>query len=273
MEENKSFKKKTFTKKPYRVDAKALESKGFELIRYDRHESYAKTYCLDGRVFTGTVNPVTGDRSIIKAGPFASTKDMEDLRAAWDLLTADILGPRPDASVQKDPQVLGNASLALDGSNLASDDDGKISAHLDLGSIKTMCPEIHPVDNQKIEINLNSQNAMKAPAPSASSFSGASGGSYVYHDLTGDEEAIVCPKCGHSHFSVDYCRNIDLAMPTIVRDGHLVPQQPLTKTRWHCTCLDCGSTFETARDPLGQTPVDAGKNSASGAVETAKKGE
>ena len=82
MEEKKSFTKKSFAKKPYRVDAKALESKGFEMIRYDRHESYAKTYRIDGRAFIGTVNPVTGDRTISKAGPFASVKDMEDLRVA-----------------------------------------------------------------------------------------------------------------------------------------------------------------------------------------------
>lgn len=94
--EEKSFTKKPFAKKPYRVDAKALESKGFEMIRYDRHESYAKEYALEGRVFVGAVNPVTGDRSVIKEGAFASAKDIDLLREAWDALSADVLGPRPE---------------------------------------------------------------------------------------------------------------------------------------------------------------------------------
>lgn len=96
MEENNHFRKPTFGRKPYRVDAKALESKGFELIRYDRHESYAKTYALEGRLFVGSVNPVTGDRTISKVGPFASVKDADLLRQAWDALSEDVLGPRPE---------------------------------------------------------------------------------------------------------------------------------------------------------------------------------
>ena len=98
----KNFTRKSFAKKPYRVDAKVLESKGFEMIRYDRHESYAKTYRIEGRAFIGAVNPVTGDRTISKAGPFASVKDMECLRAAWDQLSEDVLGPRPTASNPQD---------------------------------------------------------------------------------------------------------------------------------------------------------------------------
>ena len=110
--EEKSYIKKPFAKKPYRVDAKALESKGFEMIRYDRHESYAKTYRIDGRAFIGTVNPVTGDRTVSKAGPFASVKDMEDLRAAWDRLSEDVLGPRPAASDPQDAAAMGNCAAA-----------------------------------------------------------------------------------------------------------------------------------------------------------------
>lgn len=110
MEEKKSFTKKPFAKKPYRVDAKALESKGFKMIRYDRHESYAKIYHIDGRAFIGTVNPVTGDRTISKAGPFASVKDMEDLRVAWDQLSEDVLGPRPTTPNPQDITIMGNYS-------------------------------------------------------------------------------------------------------------------------------------------------------------------
>ena len=111
MEENKNFTKKPFAKKPYRVDAKALESKGFKMIRYDRHESYAKIYRIDGRAFIGAVNPVTGDRTISKAGPFASVKDMEDLRVAWDQLSEDVLGPRPTAPNPQDAEVIESYSV------------------------------------------------------------------------------------------------------------------------------------------------------------------
>ena len=110
MEEKKSFTKKPFAKKPYRVDAKALESKGFKVIRYDRHESYAKIYRINGRAFIGSVNPVTGDRTISKAGPFASVKDMEDLRVAWDQLSEDVLGPRPTVPNPQDIVIMGNYS-------------------------------------------------------------------------------------------------------------------------------------------------------------------
>lgn len=99
MEENtKTFFKKPgqCARKPYRVDAAALESKGFKTIRYDRHESYAKAYTLEGRVFIGSVNPVTGDRGVSKAGAFASVKDIDLLRQAWDQLSEDVLGPRPE---------------------------------------------------------------------------------------------------------------------------------------------------------------------------------
>lgn len=122
--EEKSFTKKPFAKKPYRVDAKALESKGFEMIRYDRHESYAKIYFIDGRAFIGSVNPVTGDRTISKAGPFASVKDMEDLRDAWDRLSEDVLGPRPTALNSQDPMIMGNYAAAPAASDGTAPGDG-----------------------------------------------------------------------------------------------------------------------------------------------------
>lgn len=90
-------------RRPYRVDAAALESKGFKTIRYDRHEAYAKEYALEGRVFVGAVNPVTGDRSVIKEGAFASVKDIDLLREAWDALSEDVLGPRPEKAPEEAP--------------------------------------------------------------------------------------------------------------------------------------------------------------------------
>lgn len=215
MEEN--IKMKTFRKpgqsarRPYRVDAAALESKGFEMIRYDRHESYAKIYRIDGRVFIGTVNPVTGDRTISKAGPFASVKDMEDLRVAWDQLSEDVLGPRPAAPVTQDAAVMENCITAP-------------------STVTT--PAI-------VDRSLTINDCVK----------------YDVHDLTGDTAAVTCPHCGKSHFRVDGVSTTTLATPTIVRDGHLVPQPNVNKTRARCTCLECGEQFETAQNPLSPTPM------------------
>ena len=192
-------------RRPYRVDAAALESKGFEMIRYDRHESYAKIYRIDGRAFIGTVNPVTGDRTISKAGPFASVKDMEDLRVAWDQLSEDVLGPRPAASITQDAAVMENYITAP------------------------------AIGNNSLTIN----DCVK----------------YDVHDLTGDAAAITCPHCGKSHFRVDDISTTAIATPTIVRDGHLVPQPNVNKTRARCTCLECGEQFETAQNPLSPTPT------------------
>ena len=215
MEEN--IKMTTFRKpgqsarRPYRVDAAALESKGFEMIRYDRHESYAKIYRIDGRAFIGTVNPVTGDRTISKAGPFASVKDMEDLRVAWDQLSEDVLGPRPAAPVTQDAAVMENYVTAP-------------------ATITT--PAI-------VDSSLTINDCVK----------------YDVHDLTGDTAAVTCPHCGKSHFRVDGISTTALATPTIVRDGHLVPQPNVNKTRARCTCLECGEQFETAQNPLNPTPT------------------
>ena len=215
MEEN--IKMTTFRKpgqsarRPYRVDAAALESKGFEMIRYDRHESYAKIYRIDGRAFIGTVNPVTGDRTISKAGPFASVKDMEDLRVAWDQLSEDVLGPRPAASVTQDAAVMENYVTAP-------------------STVTT--PAI-------IDSSLTIDNGVK----------------YDVHDLTGEAAATTCPHCGKSHFRVDGLSTTTLATPMIVRDGHLVPQPNVNKTRARCTCLECGEQFETAQNPLSPTPT------------------
>ena len=198
-------------RRPYRVDAAALESKGFEMIRYDRHESYAKTYRIDGRAFIGTVNPVTGDRTISKAGPFASVKDMEDLRVAWDQLSEDVLGPRPVASVTQDAAVMENYITA--------------PATIATPAISN---SFLPIDN---------------------------GVKYDVHDLTGDAATITCPHCGKSHFRVDEVSTTAIATPAIVRDGHLVPQPNVNKTRARCTCLECGEQFETAQNPLSPTPT------------------
>lgn len=192
-------------RRPYRVDAAALESKGFEMIRYDRHESYAKIYRIDGRAFIGTVNPVTGDRTISKAGPFASVKDMEDLRVAWDQLSEDVLGPRPAASITQDAAVMENYITAP------------------------------AIGNNSLPIN----DCVK----------------YDVHDLTGDAATITCPHCGKSHFRVDDISTTAIATPTIVRDGHLVPQPNVNKVRARCTCLECGEQFETAQNPLSPTPT------------------
>ena len=192
-------------RRPYRVDAAALESKGFEMIRYDRHESYAKIYRIDGRAFIGTVNPVTGDRTISKAGPFASVKDMEDLRVAWDQLSEDVLGPRPAASITQDAAAMENYITAP------------------------------AIGNNSLPIN----DCVK----------------YDVHDLTEDAAAITSPHCGKSHFRVDEVSTTAIATPTIVRDGHLVPQPNVNKTRARCTCLECGEQFETAQNPLSPTPT------------------
>ena len=215
MEEN--IKMTTFRKpgqsarRPYRVDAAALESKGFEMIRYDRHESYAKIYRIDGRAFIGTVNPVTGDRTISKAGPFASVKDMEDLRVAWDQLSEDVLGPRPAASITQDAAVMENYI--------------KAPATIATPAISN---SFLPIDN---------------------------GVKYDVHDLTGDAATITCPHCGKSPFRVDDISTTAIATPAIVRDGHLVPQPNVNKTRARCTCLECGEQFETAQNPLSPTPT------------------
>ena len=207
MEEN--IKMTTFRKpgqsarRPYRVDAAALESKGFEMIRYDRHESYAKIYRIDGRAFIGTVNPVTGDRTISKVGPFASVKDMEDLRVAWDRLSEDVLGPRP--------AVMENYVTA--------------------------------------PATITTPVSLNGPLPIDS------GVKYDVHDLTEDAAAITCPHCGKSHFRVDEVSTTAIATPAIVRDGHLVPQPNVNKTRARCTCLECGEQFETAQNPLSPTPT------------------
>ena len=198
-------------RRPYRVDAAALESKGFEMIRYDRHEAYAKIYRIDGRAFIGTVNPVTGDRTISKAGPFASVKDMEDLRVAWDQLSEDVLGPRPAASITQDAAVMENYVTA--------------------------------------------PATITTPAISNSSLAIDNGVKYDVHDLTGDAAATTCPHCGKSHFRVDGVSTTTLATPTIVRDGHLVPQPNVNKTRARCTCLECGEQFETAQNPLSPAPT------------------
>ena len=198
-------------RRPYRVDAAALESKGFEMIRYDRHESYAKIYRIDGRAFIGTVNPVTGDRTISKAGPFASVKDMEDLRVAWDQLSEDVLGPRPAAS--------------------------------------------NPQDAAVMENYITAPATIATPAISNSFLSIDNGVKYDVHDLTGDAAAITCPHCGKSHFRVDEVSTTAIATPAIVRDGHLVPQPNVNKTRARCTCLECGEQFETAQNPLSPTPT------------------
>lgn len=213
--EEKSFTKKPFAKKPYRVDAKALESKGFEMIRCDRHESYAKTYRIDGRAFIGTVNPVTGDRTISKAGPFASVKDMEDLRVAWDQLSADVLGPRPTASNSQDPTTIENYTPAP----AASDSPAPVNGFLVTKSGKTSCLV----------------------------YDGAA--------VVADSDMVACPNCGKSNFTVDHSFTTALAMPTIVRDGRVVKQPDLNKTVTHCTCLECGKQFETTQDPLSLTPA------------------
>ena len=221
MDEKKSFIRKPFAKKPYRVDAKALESKGFEMIRYDRHESYAKIYRIDGRAFVGTVNPVTGDRTISKAGPFASVKDMEDLRVAWDKLSEDVLGPRPTAY---DTQDAAPATLVA-----PAPGDHSISV------------------NEKPVILVNEHSSATVnDNPVAIS----DGKMYDVHDLTGNTDSVSCPYCGNSHFRVDSVSTTTVATPTIVRDGHIVPQPNVNKTHARCTCLECGKQFETAQDPL-----------------------
>lgn len=219
MEENTKtfFKKPSFGRKPYRVDAKALESKGFEMIRYDRHESYAKTYRIDSRTFIGTVNPVTGDRTISKAGPFASVKDMEDLRVAWDQLSADVLGPRPETA-------------------------GKINADATT-TLKKSDVYVPDVANEwwKVQVDNSIATATTSPVTPI----------YNVHDLTEDKDSVKCPHCGKSHYQVDNAKTTTLSMPTIVRDGHVVPQPDINRTTYSCTCLECGKQFETTQDPLG----------------------
>ena len=216
MEEKKSFEKKPFAKKPYRVDAKALESKGFEMIRYDRHESYAKTYRIDGRAFIGTVNPVTGDRTISKAGPFASAKDIDSLRAAWDQLSADVLGPRPEAA-----------------------DRASAEATATSGRRTVYIPD---TSNNGWKLQVDNSIASTATSPVAPI--------YDVHDLTEDEGSVKCPHCGKSHYRVDGAKSTALSMPTIIRDGHIVPQPDINRTTYSCTCLECGESFETRENPL-----------------------
>lgn len=154
MEENsKPFFKKPgqYARKPYRVDAAALESKGFKTIRYDRHESYAKAYTLEGRVFIGSVNPVTGDRAINKAGAFASAKDIDLLREAWDMLSEDVLGPRPE---KKDP---GESAVILHAPDTGKGEGAAIPLHEDhysyqdltLGDGAVLTPKIMTADEAK----------------------------------------------------------------------------------------------------------------------------
>lgn len=136
MEENsKPFFKKPgqCARKPYRVDAAALESKGFKTIRYDRHESYAKAYALEGRVFIGSVNPVTGDRAVNKAGSFASAKDIDLLREAWDMLSEDVLGPRPERKEAGESAVILHApDIGKDGGSATAPLDGGHYSYQDL---------------------------------------------------------------------------------------------------------------------------------------------
>lgn len=154
MEENsKPFFKKPgqYARKPYRVDAAALESKGFKTIRYDRHESYAKAYTLEGRVFIGSVNPVTGDRAINKAGAFASAKDIDLLREAWDMLSEDVLGPRPE---KKDP---GESAVILHAPDTGKGEGAAMPLHeghysyqdLTLGDGAVLTPKIMTADEVK----------------------------------------------------------------------------------------------------------------------------
>ena len=226
MEEKKSFTKKPFAKKPYRVDAKALESKGFEVIRYDRHEAYAKIYRIDGRSFIGTVNPVTGDRTISKAGSFASVKDMEELRAAWDQLSEDVLGPRPTAPTEQStvPETL------------TAPEQG------DLTPVAVDQP-LFTVDNKAFNAVNGQQVAI------------GDGKTYDIHDLTEGADTVNCPRCGKSHFSIDSATTTVLATPTVIRDGRIVPQPSINKTHTHCTCLECGEQFETLQDPLNPKPT------------------
>lgn len=226
MEEKKSFTKKSFAKKPYRVDAKALESKGFEVIRYDRHEAYAKIYRVDGRSFIGTVNPVTGDRTISKAGPFASVKDMEELRAAWDQLSEDVLGPRPTAPTEQN----------------AASETPTAPKQGDLATVADVQP-LFTVDNKAFNTVNGQQVAI------------GDGKAYDIHDLTESVDAVNCPHCGKSHFSVDSATTTVLATPTVVHDGCIVPQPSVNKTCTHCTCLECGEQFETTQDPLNPKPT------------------
>ena len=232
MEEKKSFEKKPFAKKPYRVDAKALESKGFEMIRYDRHESYAKTYRIDGRAFIGTVNPVTGDRTVSKAGPFASVKDMEDLRAAWDQLSADVLGPRPEAADRASAEATATPERRTVCFPDASDNEWKPQAGNSIAS--TAISPVSPI--------------------------------YDVRDLTESEGSVRCPHCGKSHYRVDGTKTTALSMPTIVRDGHIVPQPDINRTTHSCTCLECGESFETRESPLpGMAPRDGAEAPAASA--------
>lgn len=157
MEENtKTFfgnkKPGQYARKPYRVDAAALESKGFGLIRYDRHESYAKAYTLEGRVFIGTVNPVTGDRTVNKAGAFASAKDIDLLREAWNRLSEDVLGPRPERKEAGESAVILHAPETRkdEGSAMPPLDKGHYSYQdLTLGDDTALTPKIMTANEVK----------------------------------------------------------------------------------------------------------------------------
>lgn len=161
MEENtKTFfgkKPGQYARKPYRVNAAALEAKGFKTIRYDRHESYAKAYTLEGRVFIGTVNPVTGDRTVNKAGAFASAKDIDLLREAWDRLSEDVLGPRPEKKPGESAVILHAPDIGKDeGAAMPPLDKGHYSYQdLTLGDGAVLTPKIMTADEVKEALGAN----------------------------------------------------------------------------------------------------------------------
>lgn len=167
MEENSktSFRKPgQSARKPYRVDAAALESKGFKTIRYDRHESYAKAYALEGRVFIGSVNPVTGDRGISKAGAFASAKDIDLLREAWDMLSEDVLGPRPEKKDRGESAVILHAPDAKKDEAASAPYGGERYSYQDLtlGDGAAIAPKIMTAD--EVKKALGTSDAWKAVA-------------------------------------------------------------------------------------------------------------
>ena len=266
MEEKKSFEKKPFAKKPYRVDAKALESKGFEMIRYDRHESYAKTYRIDGRAFIGTINPVTGDRTISKAGPFASAKDIDSLRAAWDQLSADVLGPRPEAADRAGAE--------------ATATSGRRTVYIPDTSNNGCEVQLDNLGERAIYAPNSASEGWKLQAGNSIASTAISPAAPIYdvHDLTEDEDSVKCPHCGKSHYRVDSAKSTVLSMPTIVRDGRIIPQPDINRTTYSCTCLECGGSFETRENPLpGMTDGSLAKMVTSDGekvpTEATKKGE
>lgn len=68
----------------------------------------------------------------------------------------------------------------------------------------------------------------------------------------GKASGTVCPHCGKSYYEVNYITSTALATPTVVRDGMIVPQPNANKIVAHCTCLECGKSFETNQIPLGK---------------------